>query len=314
MQVNSTARKTASPRTSAGHCLITGGSGFIGRHLAAGLKQPRILSRNPATVSNPLPGAEYRRWDCRSRPDSTLFTDIDTVFHLAGESVFRGRWTRTRKQKILESRIDSTRLLVAAMADLERPPTTLVCASAIGYYGDRGAEVLDEESGPGEGFLARVCREWEAEAMRAAEHGIRTVCIRTGIVLGKDGGALPMMLPPFRLGLGGRLGSGDQYMSWIHIDDLTGIMAFSAAAPQCSGPVNGVAPAPVTNREFTAALAAALHRPALLPVPSFLLRMLLGEFAEVLLGSQRVVPGCAQAAGYRFRFPDLTLALTDLLS
>ncbi len=296
------------------HCLITGGSGFIGRHLASRLREPRILSRNPARIQNPLPTAVYRQWDCRSLPDPALFENIDTVFHLAGESVFRGRWTRARKERILESRVSSTRLLVQAMAGLERPPATLVCASAIGYYGDRGDELLDEDSGPGEGFLARVCQQWENEAMRAERHGIRTVCIRTGIVLGADGGALPRMLTAFRLGLGGRLGNGDQYMSWIHVRDLTGIMLHCAAEPSCSGPVNGVAPGCVTNREFTATLAAALHRPALLPVPGFLLRLLLGEFAGVLLSSQRVRPGQALASGYRFRHPDLAGALEATLS
>ncbi len=293
--------------------LITGGTGFIGRHLALQLRRPRILSRNPETVNNPLPHAEYRCWDCRSLPEPSLFEDIDAVFHLAGESVFRGRWTRARKERILASRIDTTRLLVEAMAGLERPPSTLVCASAIGFYGDRGDEPLTEEAAPGDDFLARVCRQWEAEAMRAREHGIRTVCIRTGIVLGADGGALPRMLTPFSLGLGGRLGHGYQYMSWIHIDDLTGIMHRCAVDSWFSGPVNGVAPGCVTNREFTAALAAVLHRPALLPVPPLFLRLLLGEFAGVLLASQRVVPGKALAGGYRFRYPELDGALRSLL-
>lgn len=294
-------------------CLITGGSGFIGRHLAAQLRRPRILSRDPTRIRTPLPAAEYRRWDCAGPVDPSVFRGIDTVIHLAGEPVFSGRWTRAKKERILKSRTNTTRLLVQAMADLERPPSTLVCASAIGFYGDRGDELLTEDSEQGEGFLAWVCRQWEAEAMRAEQHGIRTVCIRTGIVLGTDGGALPRMLTPFSLGLGGRLGRGNQYMSWIHINDLTGIIRLCAADPWFSGPVNGVAPGCVTNQEFTAALAAALHRPALLPVPGFLLRLLLGESADLLLSSQRVYPKRVLARGYRFQYPELTGALQHSL-
>lgn len=203
------------------------------------------------------------------------------------------------------SRVDGTRTLVSSLARLEpgRRPLTLISSSAIGYYGSRGDEMLTESSLPGNDFLASVCQRWEEEAMKAEELGIRVVTLRTGVVLDKDGGALAKMLTPFKLGLGGRLGNGRQYMSWIHINDLIGIMLHAARNQEVRGPINAVAPNPVTNREFTAALASALHRPAILPVPGCILKAAIGEFATVLLGSQRVMPDKASDTGYKFIYP-----------
>ena len=230
------------------------------------------------------------------------------MFHLAGESVGEGRWTAAKKQRIRDSRVIGTRRLVEGLAALEQKPRVLVVASAIGYYGSRGDETLDESSAPGDDFLAQVCRDWEAEARAAEKLGIRVVNTRFGIVLG-NGGALKKMLLPFKLGAGGRLGNGRQWMSWVHVDDVVGILLAAAIDEQYRGPVNTVAPTPVTNREFTRVLASVLHRPAIFPVPAFGLRLVVGEFAEVLLGSQRVLPKAAQRAGYAFHYPELAEAL-----
>jgi uncharacterized protein (TIGR01777 family) len=222
------------------------------------------------------------------------------------------RWTVEAKQRIRESRVVGTRKLVEALATLPRRPEALICASAIGYYGSRGDEILTESSAPGSGFLPEVCVAWEREAQAAEALGIRVVRVRTGVVLAAGGGALARMLPPFRMGVGGRLGSGRQWMSWIHLEDMAALFRF-AVESQVRGALNGVAPHAVTNSEFTRELAHALGRPAVFPVPEFALRLLFGEMAEVLLASQRVAPGAAQAAGFRFRFPQLAPALAGLL-
>jgi hypothetical protein len=290
--------------------LITGGTGFIGRHLIERLDSPVVLGRNTDRISKALKNVEARKWDPAGEIDAAVFAGVDTVYHLAGESV-NGRWDSAKKERIMGSRVDGTRTLVRALArlDTDQRPHTLICSSAIGYYGSRGEEMLTESSLPGSDFLATVCRRWEEEAMKAEEPGLRVVTVRTGVVLGKDGGALAKMLTPFKLGLGGRLGNGRQYMSWIHIDDLIGIMLHAARNPEVRGPINGVAPNPVTNREFTAALASALHRPAILPVPGCVLNAALGEFAAVLLGSQRVRPDKAIDTGYKFIYPLLQGAM-----
>jgi uncharacterized protein (TIGR01777 family) len=223
----------------------------------------------------------------------------------------------------MRSRVDGTRNLIKSLATLDKPPSTLVCASAIGFYGSQGENSLSESDLPGDDFLARVCVAWEEEAFKAEKLGIRVVQIRTGVVLGTDGGALHQMLTPFRFGVGGKIGSGKQYMSWIHIDDLVGIMLHAATNESVRGPVNGVAPSPVTNSEFTTTLASVLHRPALLQVPDWALKITLpgwalkitlGEFADVLLGSQRVLPQKITEAGYTFKYPGLTGALQDLIA
>lgn len=293
--------------------LVTGSTGFVGSHLVQRLERPVAVGRSLAKIRARLGEVEARVWDPAMPVSPDLLAGVDVVFHLAGESVFSGRWNAERKERIYRSRIESTRNLVEGMASAAVRPKVLVCSSAIGFYGDRGDEIVREDSASGHDFLAGVCRDWEKEALRAEECGVRVVCIRTGVVLGADGGALMQMLPPFRFGVGGRLGSGGQYMSWIHVDDLVGIMLHAAQNVDVRGPVNGVAPEPVRNSEFTRILAAVLHRPALLPVPGFLLWLALGEFASVLLASQRVVPEKIQAAGYRFVYPRLEQALTDLL-
>jgi uncharacterized protein (TIGR01777 family) len=233
------------------------------------------------------------------------------VVHLAGEPLAQ-RWTAEAKRTIRESRVEGTRALVGSLARLSPRPAMLVSASAVGIYGSRGDQLLTEDSAPGSGFLADVCAEWERTAGVANALGIRVVIVRTGVVLG-HGGALARMLPVFKLGLGGRLGSGRQWMSWIHIDDLTALIEFVLSGARLRGPVNATAPNPVTNAEFTRTLASALHRPAFAVVPAFALKMLFGEMASVLLDSQRVLPKAAQAAGFQFRYPDLGPALAGLV-
>lgn len=296
------------------HALITGGTGFIGRYLVKRLARPVVLGRDPEQIRRELGDVEANRWDARSPLDPDLLTGVDTVFHLAGEPIASGRWDTEKKERIRKSRVEGTRLLVDALGRTAAPPATLICASAIGFYGSRGDEILSESSPAGHDFLAGVCGEWEEEAKRAERFGVRVVSLRIGVVLGPDGGALEKMLPPFRLGLGGRLGSGRQYMSWIHRDDLVGLLLHAADNETLHGPVNAVAPQPVTNREFTATLARVLHRPALLPVPAFILKMALGEFADVLLGSQRVIPEKAQKAGFHFAHQRLDETLAGLVA
>jgi uncharacterized protein (TIGR01777 family) len=246
------------------------------------------------------------------RKSGTMPSAVDAVIHLAGEPVAQ-RWTAEAKRRILESREAGTRKLVDAFAQMTQPPQTLVCASAIGIYGSRGDEVLTEASSPGQGFLPEVCLAWEREADRAASLGVRVVKLRIGIVLAREGGALARMLPPFRAGVGGPLGSGRQWMSWIHIDDVVGLMRHALEHAAMEGPVNATAPLPVINAEFVRMLGKSLHRPAIVPAPAFALRLLFGEMSEVLLGSQRVLPAAADAAHYQFRHPELGAALRDLL-
>lgn len=293
--------------------LITGGSGFVGQHLAARLSRPIIVGRSIDKLKNKFADSEVRQWDGSANADPSLLTGVDTIFHLAGESLFHGRWNAEKKAKIRASRIDGTRHLVDLIGRAELKPTTLICSSAIGYYGSRGDEELTEQSAPGHDFLAQVCQDWEHEARRAEEYGVRVVLIRTGVVLGENGGALAQMLRPFRLGFGGRLGHGRQFMSWIHIDDLTAIMLLAMENANLRGPLNAVTPFPVTNSEFTRVLAHTLHRPAVLPIPGCILKIALGEFAEVLLGSQRVRPAVLQQTGFSYIFPTIKEALQNLL-
>ena len=236
------------------------------------------------------------------------------MVHLAGESVV-GRWTEEKKKAIRESRVQGTRNLAAALARSEAKPRVLVCASAVGFYGSRGDELLREESPGGRGFLPEVCREWEDASRIAAEAGIRTVNIRIGLVLSAKGGALANMLRPFKLGLGGRIGSGQQWWSWIHVDDIVGGIHHAMRSEPVVGPVNFVAPNPVRNAEFTKVLASVLGRPAFFPVPQFALRLAFGKMAaeELLLASQRVLPGKLGASGYTFRFRELRAALENLV-
>jgi len=234
------------------------------------------------------------------------------VINLAGESIAGHRWSAAHKQRILDSRVDTTRRLADAIRGAARPPRVFVSGSAVGYYGPHGDEVLTESSGAGADFLARVCVAWESEAARAADR-TRVVCIRTGLVLERDGGALPQMLPPFRFGLGGPVGSGRQYWPWIHRDDWIALVRWAIDHERVDGALNATAPAPATNREFAAALGRAMHRPAILPAPAFALRLLLGEMADaLLLSGQRAVPDKAQRSGFVFRYPRVDEALNAI--
>lgn len=293
---------------------ISGASGLIGRRLLKVLAKDghslTALSRHAGT--NLPPGVRLAVWDpAKGAPPADGLRDADAVIHLAGTPVAQ-RWNAKVKEAIRESRVTGTRNLVEALSKLPRRPQVLICASATGYYGSRGDEVLAESSAPGNDYLSEVCVAWEKEAQAAEALGMRVVRVRTGIVLDTRGGALPRMLPPFKMGVGGKLGSGKHWMSWIHLDDLAGLFQFALAKP-VSGAMNGVAPNPVTNADFTRTLAAAVHRPAIFPVPGFALRLLFGEMGAILLASQRVAPKAAESAGFTFRFPELAGALADVL-
>jgi uncharacterized protein (TIGR01777 family) len=290
--------------------LISGGSGLVGSAATAALRSD---GHDVGHLVRPggTPRAGDVSWDpMRATVDIAGLEGADAVIHLSGAGIADGRWTGTRKQLLRSSRIDTTRVLVDSLARLKRKPSTLLVASAIGYYGDRGDEVLTESSANGADFLALVCRDWETEASRAAAVGMRTVMLRFGIILSGKGGALPRMVTPFKLGLGGRLGSGQQWMSWIAIEDVIGIIRYLIAKEQISGPVNLVAPSPVRNEEFSRVLAGMLHRPAIFPAPAFVLRLAMGEMADgMLLASNRVRPDRLLTAGYPFRFQILEPAL-----
>ncbi len=289
--------------------LVSGSHGLIGTALV-----PALLARGHRIahlVRTPGPSApDQVAWDpAAGQIDARAIEGIDAAIHLAGESLAAGRWTAARKARIRDSRVQGTRLLASALARLTRKPETLICASATGYYGDRGDEILVEESAPGAGFLAGVCREWEAAAEPARAAGIRVAHLRSGVVLSPTGGALARLVPVFRLGLGGRLGNGRQFMPWIALDDEIEAIVHVLTRGDLRGPVNLVSPIPVTNREFTAALGRVLRRPTLFPVPEGILRLALGEVAGELFASQRVHPARLLGTGYAFRHPELEGAL-----
>ncbi len=293
--------------------VVTGATGFVGKQLCARLGAPRILTRRPEATLADFSQSACFRWNPESElPPPEALDDCDAVFHLAGEPVAEGRWDDDKKARIRDSRVLGTRNLVAGLRAMQDRPAVLVSASAVGIYGSRGDDVLTEGASQADGFLADVCREWEAEANAAESLGIRVVTIRIGLVLGAQGGALAKMIPLFNAFAGGRLGSGRQWMPWIHVQDLAALIQFSAELPGMRGPVNGSAPNPVTNKEFTRALAGALGRPAMLPAPAFALRLALGEFADVLLASQRVVPEKAKNAGFEFRYPTISAAFRTI--
>jgi hypothetical protein len=291
--------------------LVTGATGFIGRALRARLQDPVILSRDPDRTRASMSVSRAFAWDLAAAPPLEAFDGVEAVFHLAAEPLAGGRLDPGKARRVRESRVGGTRLLVEALARLERPPPVLVSASAVGFYGSRGDEVLAEDAARGDGALAELCEAWEREALAAAALGIRVVTLRIGFVVGRGGGALAKMLPVFRLGLGGRLGSGRQWVPWIHLDDVVSIALLAAQDGTLSGPLNATAPAPVTNAELTRALGAALHRPASLAVPAAALRLAVGDLAEAVLASQRVVPKRALEAGFTFGFADLGAALRD---
>jgi uncharacterized protein (TIGR01777 family) len=297
---------------------ITGATGFIGRALVPLLRRQGhevvVWARSPQRARARL-GAEVEIVDVASGGDglAAALADADAVVNLAGEPIVDARWTANRRRVLRDSRVALTREIVAALPVSGGRPRVLVSASAVGYYGDRGSDVLDETAKPGSDFLAGLCQEWEAAAQHAEAFGVRVATIRTGVVLGREGGALARMLPPFRLGLGGPVASGRQYVPWIHLHDLVAIMAAAIADERYRGPINAVAPAPVTSREFARALGTALRRPALLPVPSLALRAIFGEAAQVLTGSQRVDPAALRRLGFAFAFPTIDAALADIV-
>ena len=294
--------------------LVSGSSGLVGSALLPALRERghdvACLVRRRGDSDA---GAVY--WDpAQGEIDAEGLRGTDAAVHLAGESIAAGRWSAARKKRILESRTRPTRLLAESLAALEPPPSLLVTASAIGIYGERGDEILREASPPGEGFLADVCVRWEAASEAARERGIRVVPLRIGMVLACHGGALAKMLPPFRLGLGGVVGSGRQWVSWITLDDLVGVILHVLENDEIAGPTNAVAPTPVTNRDFTRQLGRAIHRPTVLPLPAFAARLALGEMAdELLLTSARVDAGRLVDSGYVFQDPTLAGALKRLL-
>jgi uncharacterized protein (TIGR01777 family) len=295
--------------------LVTGGTGLIGSALASalGTGEHRVTR---LVRSDPIPGEAEVRWNPDAGEiDTGSLEGVDAVVHLAGESIAAGRWTPERKARIRDSRVKGTQLLCDALAALSQPPKILACASAIGYYGNRGSETLNEESGSGDGFLAEVCREWEAAIAPAVQSGIRVVNLRIGVVLSAAGGALAKMLLPFRMSVGGRIGSGRQYMSWVALDDVVGVIEYALITGTLQGPVNVTAPRPVTNSEFTKTLGRVLRRPTLFPMPGFAARLAFGEMSdELLLASTRVEPARLLATGYEFRYPTLEGALRHLLT
>jgi uncharacterized protein len=291
---------------------VTGSTGLVGEALVAALQSS---GHEVVRVVRTSPGPGRVVWDpAAGTIDAEGLKGIDAAVHLAGENIASGRWTAARKRRIRDSRVNGTRFFCETIADLQPKPRIVVSASAIGFYGDCGPRELTESDPPGKGFLARVCREWEAATMPAADRGIRVVLPRIAAVLSPNGGALAKMLPPFKLGLGGKLGNGTQYMSWITLDDLVRIIVFALEHEDLDGPVNASSPHPVTNARFTKALGKALGRPTIFPMPAFVATTLFGEMAqEVLLASTRVVPTRLHAEGFKFSHPDIDLALESLL-
>ncbi|MFY9571527.1 MAG: TIGR01777 family oxidoreductase [Blastocatellia bacterium] len=297
--------------------LVTGATGLIGRSLCASLSaqghQVVALSRSPETARG-LAAVEVHKWEPQSGPPPLEAARcVEAVVHLAGEPIVARRWSENQKKRIKDSRVLTTRNLVEGLRAFNCAPAVLVSSSAVGFYGHRGDEQLGDDSPPGRGFMSEVCIEWEHEAARAADLGTRVVQVRTGVVLSNKGGALPKMLGPFKLGVGGPLGSGKQWFPWIHIQDIVGIFRHAILTSTLRGPLNGASPQPVTNREFTRELGRVLHRPAFLPVPEIALRVLMGEMSEVLFVSDRVLPKLALSSGYHFQFSSLRPALEDLL-
>ena len=295
--------------------LISGASGLVGMALVTDL---RSQGHSVARLVRPgsVPSSGDIAWDpITATIDVSAMEAADAVVNLSGASIAQGRWTPARRAVIRSSRIDTTRVLVDALSSLRQKPRVFVCASAIGFYGDRGDEILTESSAIGTDFLSPLVGDWEAEAIRAEAAGIRTVLLRFGVILSSEGGALPQMLMPFKFGLGGRLGSGKQWMSWVALEDAVGIICSSITNEDLAGPLNVVAPNPLTNSDFTRVAASVLRRPAIFAAPEFALRIALGEMADaLLLTSQRVIPERLMATGYSFRLPEFEAALRSILA
>jgi uncharacterized protein (TIGR01777 family) len=299
--------------------IIAGGSGFIGSALVNVLQGDghdiTVLARNERSANEKLGGkARVLPWDGEFVGAwAEAMNGTDVVVNLAGESIGDGRWSGARKEKILQSRLKATRAIVDAIIKAEKKPSLLINASAVGFYGNVPSGDVDESHAPGDDFLANVCKEWELEARRAESTGVRVALIRTGIVLSKNGGALPRMLAPFKFFIGGKIGTGSQWMPWIHLEDHLGIIKYIIGRQSVSGAVNLSAPEPATMKEFARTLGKAMHRPSLFPVPGFVLKVMLGKMSSLVLEGQRAVPKKILAAGYIFKFPQLDAALRDVL-
>lgn len=295
--------------------IVSGASGLIGTALIKELRGRRHVVARLVRPGHPRQ-AEDIAWDPAAYQINVgAMNGTDAVVHLSGESIAGGRWTAERKALLRSSRVDTTHLLVDAFASMKNRPRTFIAASAVGYYGDRGDEILTEKSPPGKDFLAKLACDWEVELQRAESFGMRTVILRLGVVLAANGGALPLMMRPFRFGLGGRLGDGRQWLSWITLADLVAIICQAIVDDRYEGTFNAVAPEPIRNADFTRVVASALHCPAFFPAPRFALRLLLGEMADgALLASQRAVPARLDAMGHSFRFPRIDVALRSILN
>ena len=298
--------------------LVTGASGLIGSALCDALfaRGDHVvgLTRDPSRARSANPRVTWHKWEpMLERPDPAAFEGVEGVIHLLGERIDQ-KWTDEAKRKIMESRRQGTHNLVGTIESLQTPPKVLVSQSGVGHYGDRGDEVVDESDGPGDSFDARVTQAWEAAAHELDSSPVRVVVVRTGQVLAREGGMLKEMLPPFKLGVGGPIAGGEQYLAWIHIDDEVGILLWALDNEKVSGTINAASPNPATNKDFSKALGRALNRPAVMPVPGLVLDLKFGrEFGQVLRGGQRVIPKRTQELGYQFRYPDLDEALSDLV-
>jgi uncharacterized protein (TIGR01777 family) len=297
---------------------ITGATGFIGRALVSALPRENhqgiVWVRSPERARNLFAAdTEILAASAGAHILREALSRCDAVVNLAGESILGGRWTQARRRSLIQSRVQLTEQFVQAIRDASPRPGILISGSAVGYYGDRGSELLDESSAAGAGFLAQLCQDWEAAARAAETLGLRVMTLRTGVVLGREGGALEKMLPPFRFGLGGPVGAGRQYMPWIHLHDLVQLIVTALADSRYKGAINAVAPEAATNRELTRTLGRALHRPAVLPVPALALRLLFGEAASVLLDSQRVEPRRLRELGFPFSFATLDKSLSEII-
>jgi uncharacterized protein (TIGR01777 family) len=299
--------------------LITGSSGLVGtatsRRLEREGHEVLRLVRPDTRPTSGIAAGKIIRWDpARDEFDGAHADGADALIHLAGASIADGRWNESRKKLLRTSRVDATRHLIAALSRLKQSPRVIVSASAIGYYGDRKDESLTETSAPGDSFLSQVCIQWESEVSRGAEFGARVAMLRFGVILAADGGALPHLALPFKFGAGGKLGSGQQWMSWLTLDEVVNIIFFALMNPALAGPANSVSPNPVRNVDFTRVLARTLHRPAIFPAPAFALRLAVGEMADaLLLSSQRVIPAKLSECGYRFLHTDLEVVLRSIL-